>query len=246
MNKNNSESKVFLKKAENGRLTRIDSIEDSDYVRVPTNMYVDYADWERLVQAFKDLNDQCNMLRMSTLRNDEESVIISKQEYHGFLNCLRIIKDRSLQQIEKSKADDCGFSLKYSQYTIYDQTYPDLKAYRITKTTPVSLKIDPHTANFLIMNDMRSYYNYVDLTIPAESEYTESTIIKPIALLQAVVQSRDPSFKYDFYIENSEKGRKIKNLIDSHPGPIIFEIKGLSSNYGQGVYDVTYWATGVI
>ena len=37
--------------------------------------------------------------------SDAEYVMIPKQEYNGLQNALRIVKDRSLQQIDKSVKD---------------------------------------------------------------------------------------------------------------------------------------------
>lgn len=71
-------------------------------------------------------------------------------------------------------------------------------------------------------------------------------MLRPLDLLHAVQQRDDPCYVQDYYIDNSEKGRKIKELLDGITDNIIFEIIRISSSYGQGVYEVSYWATGLI
>ncbi len=177
---------------------------------------------------------------------DAEYAMISIEEYHGYRNALRIIKDRSLQEIEKAKADKYGYTLKYADYRAYDRTRPKYKAYYITKSTPISLTIDAETAYFLIMEDLYSYYNCIDITSITTKSFGEPFVLSPLDLLQAVKQRDDPCYAQDFYVDNNDKGRKIKELLDDIDDNIIFEINRISSNYGQGIYELSYWATGLI
>ena len=62
---------------------------------------------------------------------DNENVTISREEYNGFQNALRIINDRSLQLIERDKADEHGYAIRYADQKIYDRSYPDKKAFFI-------------------------------------------------------------------------------------------------------------------
>ena len=177
---------------------------------------------------------------------DAEYALIPIEEYHGYRNALRIINDRSLQEIDRAKADQHGYTLKYADYRMYDRSYPGYKAFCINKLTPISLKIDAETAYFLIIEDLFNFYNYLDISTVTTKSFAEPSIIRPLDLLHGVQQRDDPCYSQDFYIENNDKGRKIKELLDETSDNIIFEIIRISSNYGQGVYDVSYWATGLI
>jgi hypothetical protein len=156
---------------------------------------------------------------------------------------LRIIRDRELQQIEKEKADSHGYTAKYVDERIYDRFRPEIKAFYITKITPVSLRIDLSTAYTLIMNDLKEFYGFIDEDEQGfiSGEGIPKTI-KTIDLLEAFQKKSEANYDRDYYLSNSDYGRKLKEIVDSSEvigfGPI-----KIGANFGQGVYEVTYWAT---
>lgn len=238
------ENVIFLRKNSEGKLTKTATIENADFVRVPANNYVSVNDWNSLVDKYSVLSEQYDNLCKTN--EDTGSVSIPKEEYVGLQNMLRILKDRSLQQIDKAKADQYGYTFKYSDIRVYDKTNPNLKAYFVSKATPISLKIDFKTAYHMILCDLGKYYNYIDLERVKTLSYAKPSPIKPSDLLLARIQRKEPGYKYNFYIDNSDYGRKVKEFIDESPEEIIFEISKVGSNIGLGIYEISYWATAPI
>lgn len=236
---------TFLKQTENGRFMKVQDISQADFVRIPTDEYVPVDEWNSLIEQHMMLKKQFNEI-WNAPKSDDDCYKIPISEYHGLQNCLRIIKDRSLQEIDKEKADQRGYTLKYAEQRIYDRSHPKQKAYLISKTTPVSLKIDLETASFLIRKDLASFYNYVDLSNIRTCKYRSPFKIKAIDLLLAISQRDDPEYTHDFYCDNSDNGRQIKDFLDKAPTNLIFNIARINANQGQGVYEVSYWATGLI
>ncbi len=238
---------TYLKTKEDGGFKRVASIEDADYVRVPVNQYIPAEEYNRRFSELDYITTKYNqLLQQSASAEGQEVITISRQDYNGFLGTLRIIKDRSLQEIDRSKADKYGYTLKVADHRVYNRDFPDLKAYFISKSTAVSLKIDFETAYFTILQDLKSYYNYVDISSVATPHYPTPSAIKPLDLLFAITQRDDPSYNHEYYVDNSDKGRKIKELLDLSPQNLAFDIIRVNGNIGQGVYEVSYWATGPI
>lgn len=239
-------SKVtYLKISEAGKLKITKEPAAADYVRVPADEFVPLSDWNELIDEYNLLQGQLERLKNEDSQK-EGYITIPTAEFHGLQSALRIIRDRSLQQIDKTTADKHGFSLKYADWRPYDRTYPDNKAYLITKTTPYSLKIDLETVSFLVMKDLKAFYNFKDLPFFQLSPTDQAVQLSHKELLQAVAEKNDPSHAYDWYVVNAEKGRQIKAFLDGDDRPITFEVVRVGSNHGQGVYEVTYWATGLI
>ncbi len=236
----NIEDDLFFKIAEGGRLDQVGDISEADFVQVPIDRYISLEEWSELMDRYETLRNQSN--------DDMDVVTIGSEEYHGLLNALRIIRDRSLQQIDKSKADEHGYTLKYADMRIYDRIYPEYKACYVTKTTPVSMNTDLLTAKFLIEHDLKEYYNYIDLPVFDVTDISgvNSKKLTKHDLLIAVKQSSDESYNSGFYVENSDYGYQVKRFMDSIEGPFIFETSKITGNIGQGVYDVSYWATGFV
>lgn len=211
-------SVVYLKQTEDGKLRKIPSLEEADYIRMPVALYR---------KSFEK-------------RECGDVVQIRREEYNGFKKMLRIIRDRGLQQIEK--ADSHGYTAKYVDERIYDRSKPDIKAYYIIKTTPISLKIDLLTAFTLLKNDLQEFYAFMDEQSFISSDGLEKKI-KIIDLLEAFKKKSESNYDRDYYISNSEYGRKLKEIVDNSPEAISFGPIKLSANMGQGVYEVTYWST---
>lgn len=215
-------SVIFLKKTEEGKLKKVSTLEEADFVRMSAASYK---------EAFK--------------RAENEDVIqIRKEEYNGYQKMLRIIRDRELQQIEKEKADSHGYTAKYVDERIYDRFRPEITAFYITKSTPISLKIDLYTAYTLVKKDLQEFYGFIDEQGYMSGEGIPKKI-KTIDLLEAFQKKSEKNYDRDYYISNSEYGRKLKEIVDSSEAISFGPIK-LNANFGQGVYEISYWATGPI
>lgn len=237
---------IFLKQAECGKLLRVQELSEADFVRIPSDEYVPVDEWNTLIERHMMLKKQFNEMWQNNPVPEGEYYKIPIAEYHGLKNCLRILKDRSLQEIERAKADKHGYTLQVAEKRVYERAYPDYKAFYVTKATPISLKIDLETASFLIKQDLMAYYNYTDISAIRTRSYPTPTKIRPLELLKAIGQRDDPGYTYEYYLDNSEKGRKIKQFLDHAPKSIIFDIIRIGSNYGAGIYTVTYCSTGLI
>ena len=95
---------------------------------------------------------------------EEETLYVFKEDELSssnkmYLNALRIIKDRSRQQIEKSKADEHGYRFLRANIRNYKKT--NYNAWLIKKETPYSVNMGVKLVNFLIVQDLYEYYNYV-------------------------------------------------------------------------------------
>ena len=95
---------------------------------------------------------------------DEKSathVLIPIEEYNGYEKALRIVHDRALQQIEKSKADEHG----YTPLRAEKRCYKSLSyAWLITRRTPYSIKIKLEDAMTLIERDLSEHYNLKEIS----------------------------------------------------------------------------------
>ncbi len=237
---------TFLKRTDKG-FKKVEDIEHATDVRVPVEEYVSLEEWNALVEENRAFSEQIRKMKQpGDQADDPDNVIISRSSYAGFMNMLRIIHDRSLLVIDRAKADSNGYTFKYADQRPYDRVYPELQAFAISKSTPISLKVDFETAYFLITKQLSEYYSLIDLSSVVTESYPNPSRIKVLDLLRAVKQRDDPSYIYDFYIDNSDDGRKMKEFLDRAPKNFIFEVIKVAGNIGAGVYDVSYYATGPI
>ncbi len=238
---------VFFKYDKNS-YEEVDSLAEADIVQVPVDEYISIEEWNSLIDQYELAKDQYEkVLKLNPLKKDEDSIVISKQTYNGFLKMLRILRDRSLQSIDRAKADQHGYTIKNAIYRCIDRNYPDLKACFITKTTPISLKIDAETAKEMIWHDFLDFYNYIDLSRVATPSFPKQEKIETLDILRGLDQQKDEAYKdFDFFVSNDDYGRKIKELIDGTKRAFVFEITGLHGNIGLGVYEVNYLATDII
>ena len=233
---------IYLKKTENGKLKRTEDIELADFVPVPKKLYIPFDRWKSIKKENQHLKEMCQSDSREKPDNEEsDTITIPKKEYNGLQNLMRIHRDERMKQIDKAKADKHGYTFKYSEEKVYNPSRSNQKAYCITKTTPISLNTDLESANYIIRKDLEEYYHYVELS--AVDLGHSPCKIKVADFLKADKQRRDPDYNYDFYVDNSDYGRKLKEFLDEQPDPIIFEIRNISSNIGQGVYEISYWAT---
>ena len=164
-------STVFLKKNKEGKLKKVSTLEEADFVRIPAATYKD---------AFEKTEG-------------EDVVQLPRAEYNGFLKMLRIIRDRELQQIDKEKSDSYGYTTKYVDERIYDRSRPEITAFYITKSTPISLKIDLYTAYTLVKKDLQEFYGFIDEQVYMSSEGIPKKI-KTIDLLEAFQKKSEKNF----------------------------------------------------
>ncbi|MDC7294637.1 hypothetical protein NXH67_14050 [Butyrivibrio sp. DSM 10294] len=211
-------SDVFLKKNKEGKLKKVSTLEEADFVRIPAASY-----------------------KETFIKHDTEDVVqIRREEYNGYRKMLRIIRDRELQQIDKEKADTHGYTTKHVDVRNFDRSRPEITAFYITKTTPISLKIDLYTAYTLVKKDLQEFYGFMDEHFFVTSKGIKKEI-KEIDLLAAFKQRIESNDDRDYYVYNSEYGRKLKEIVDGSEVISFGPIK-LSSNYVQGVYEASYWA----
>ncbi len=239
---------VFIVKTKDGRLRRTEDISEADYVRIPADQYVSPSTVTELAEMCVALKEQLKELGQNpaVAGIDDTSVRITKEEYNGYQKMLRILRDRALQEVERSKADRHGYTLRYADYRSYDRTHPEQKAYLITKTTPISLKIELQLAYFMLIKDLREYYNYIGDPILIPHPDGKQIKISIPTLLTAISQRDDPLYTREFYVSNSESGVALKAYLDHIPQLISFGAIKITANIGLGVYEVTYWTSAPI
>ncbi len=242
------EKATYLVLMENGKLRKTDNLPEADYVRIPVNQYITITEWNNLIEKYQLLRQQYkdSIQRKNTNVKGENEVAIPKEEYNGIQKMFRILRDRSLQEIEKSKADPHGYTLKYADERPLDRLHPDQRAYFITKMTPLSLRMNLETAYYMIKKDLREYYNFLDNVSIKSAQGSSNGNIKPTDLYTALSQRKDPNYNYDFYVSNSDYGKMIKKTLDNSPQIVSFGPIKIVSNIGQGIYEISYWASAPI
>lgn len=180
---------------------------------------------------------------------EPETCYVFKEEEldeHGklYLNMLRIIKDRSLQQVSKSEADEHGYKFIRSRRRKYLRGNNSMKMWLVTKQTPYSVKMPISVVERSVMTDLETYYNSIIRIKGYKSTvYSGGTPVKDMFSLLSFLNVRheEPPDSYKPLIELFEsKG------IDYQKPRVIIELSELSANYAVGVYEVTYWATEII
>lgn len=186
-------------------------------------------------------------------REEAEFIMLPINEYNGLKKAVRIVNDRALQQIDKSKADENGFRILRAGKSFYREGKG--MVYMVTKETPYSIKMRLDEAWALIENKLREIYYWVDefdLDDFAPEGYKSSGYMdnQPIGRLydsdypKIIKEWEDKKHReqYEFLLDNSKRGRAVKNLISAHEAMII-SIAKVSANQAQGVYEVSYWCT---
>ena len=238
---------VFLKYTKTGHYKRVASISEADYIRLPVEKYVSIRDWQALMDENEKLRETCRQLKeLKSTQNGDEQVTISAQELFSYKNALRIIRDRGRQQVVRSQPDKHGYTLKMADERVYDRMYPEMKAFFISRSTPYSLKIDLETVSFLIQKDLEEFYNFISLQNIVTPSFSKPATIKVPDLFRALIQRDDPDYKQDFYVDNSSRGRMLKEFVDSLPKAVSFAPIRVGSDIGNGVYTISYWATSPI
>lgn len=224
MNKN---SHVFFS-YKDGKL--IKSYEEvANYVLIPMHEYEEYITDEELLTS-------------------PELKLINIHEFYGGQNAIRIVRNRALQQVDKERADNHGYTLKFCERKRVEKGC-DETAFFITKETPYSLKISLEDATALIQRDLQEFYHYV---VFPEFEYAENNNAKRKLTKKEIIQATE-QMKYEEYsdliylLENSIWGRNVRKFYEKTGiKKCIFDIEKFGLNYGIGRYQVSYWATHAI
>lgn len=177
-----------------------------------------------------------------------ELVLINKKELNGLKNSLRIVRNKSLQQVDKAKADSHGYTLKYCEKRKIDSDYDEC-SYYITKDTPHSIKIPIEDASELIKRDLIDFYNYIEFPEFVSNSginYRKRLTNREIILANIQMQSKDYAER-DFVLDNSSWGRNVKKFFSNIANKnFIFDITKFTADYGKGTYQVSYLSTGPI
>lgn len=187
-----------------------------------------------------------NKLAYSFCENDEaEFVLLPINEFNGMKKAVRIVNDRALQQVDKSKTDEFGFRLLRAELRYCKEAKGNL--WLVTKETPYSLKMDLAAASIIIENRLRECFYWVDeidlnkYSQVALSEWDSRIKIYDLAKIREDWYSACYADK-EFLLNNSDVGRALKKLWTENTSMIV-NICKITGNYAQGLYEVQYWAT---
>lgn len=188
------------------------------------------------------IDDYQEFLNMYNQQNSDDMISIPKTEYNGLQKCLRIVKDRALQQVEKSKVDEHGYCPKSVKRRKYSQEIAKEALY-VTYITPHSIKIPYDDAIDLIKFDLEKFYNYIDIPQIKDDKGIKHQITKA-QFFKIVDQLQDPEWqKRDFLLTNSPFGRRIKEWFSGKiTDGVAFDFAELTANYAKGVYEASFWA----
>ena len=96
----------FLKENDDG-YAWVKDVDDATHVVCP-------------IDAFQSLlDDSKNVYKQVDPDMESGSITISKREYASLRNCIRIVRDRAIQQIDKATTDEYGYKLNYAKETTY-------------------------------------------------------------------------------------------------------------------------------
>lgn len=180
-----------------------------------------------------------------TNQEDADYAVIPVKEYNGLINALRIVRDRALQQVDKAKADEHGYTTLRAEYRKYipGQEY---KGWLITKSTPHSINIPLEAAHELILRDLQDFYSFTGIPTLrfCRNGIKEERVLEAGNILKAVSQLTNPSCQdQEYFLEHTEYGHAVYLYLSEYQFSISFELSKIACNYSQGVYEVSYWAT---
>lgn len=206
---------------------------------------------------FKESSDR----KEFTTCGEEECthICIPIREYNGYRKAVRIVTDRALQQIDKSKADENGFRFLRAEERYCRECNGML--WYVVKQTPHSIKIPSTDALEISVQTLRERFKFIDdvdlrkFYLDSEREKSDEsdgnvmvTSISSQWMPEAVEQWNNEIHRNenDFLIQNNITGRALYRAFAQFDGLFIVGIAGISINYAQGVYEISYWATSVI
>lgn len=209
--------------------------ENADFYVVPKDEYISVSEWNGLVEEYNALQKEKNT-------SDGDTVTIPTAEYNGLQKALRIVRDRAKQQIDKSTADENGYTLLRADKRQYEHKY-DSPAWLITMSTPYSIKMSLGEVNAILDRDLRDFYGFRDLPeIISESSIDHGKPKKwDIKDFFSTMKYNDPTIDRSM-IQNNELLQKLA-FLDSCDWKLAFEISRIAKNHATGCYEVSVWAT---
>lgn len=227
---------IFYSQEEDGELRRTEDINESTHVMMTTKDYLELC------------SVKGELMKLQT----QDPVPVAQDDYNGLVNALRIVRDRALQQIDKSKADEHGYRLLRGDYRSYNKD--KYKAWLITKSTPYSIKIPFKEAYSIMEQDLKNFYGYIGKIkvsyVPSYSTLgrEETSVLSSADLIKICEEMADENYSGNqegFYLDNSPKGHAVYDYFKENGigQEITFEITKVSANYAQGVYEISYWST---
>lgn len=85
-----------------------------------------------------------------------EAVLIPTKGYHGLLKALDIVRDRACQQIDKSRADEHGYTLLRAERRQYGRS--EYRPWMVTKRTPYGVRTPYEDVSAIIGRDLNEFY----------------------------------------------------------------------------------------
>lgn len=191
--------------------------------------------------------EYCNYIggqwKIGVDEKNAQYVMISREEYNGLRNALRIIHDRSLQQLDKSEVDEYGYKTLRAEL----RTYPkrsggdDNRHWYMTKSTPYSIKMPVSAVSTVVVNDLKSHYHYYDwkeVLNMAGSPFFSVKDIDDIELY--VIRKSYENERYEWIYKNLVEPR---GWVVDDKLVLSFDMCRLSANYSTGLYEISYWST---
>lgn len=172
-----------------------------------------------------------------------DTVTIPVDEYNGLQKALKIVRDRAVQQIDKAKADEHGYTLLRADYRAYSYRY-EYQAWLVTRSSPYSIKMSLSEASVMLKRDLTDYYGYRELPMLESIDYPERTILRRwdindffdiLTFYQQYMSNRSN-------IGNAELLAKL-DFLAACDCKLSFEVSKIARNYATGCYEVSYWAT---
>lgn len=190
--------------------------------------------------------EYCNRVggqwRIGVDESDAQYVIVSKSEYNGLQNALRIIHDRSLQQLEKSEVDEYGYKVLRAEL----RTYPkrsggdDKPHWYMSKSTPYSIKMPVSAVSTVVVNDLKNHYHYYDWKEVVNVGGSPVLSLKDIDYIERYAQNPFDNRQLEWIHSNLVEPRRW--MIDNRL-VLSFDLCRLSANYSTGLYEISYWST---
>ena len=183
-------------------------------------------------------------------------VCVPKGEFRGLKKTLSIVNNRARQQIEKSKADKNGFRVLRAGER-YCRKLGGMLWY-VTKQTPYSVKLSLQEVLFIAKQTLKEQYTFIsdvdlgEFYLDSEKDKNAGNVmvtrISDQWMPEAAEQWSDEVFRNekDYLVQNNITGRALYRAFAQFDGLFIVGIAGISINYAQGVYEISYWATSAI
>lgn len=172
--------------------------------------------------------------------SEAEYAFIDIEKYNGLRKALRIVRDRALQQIDKQIADEHGYRLVRAARVEYSRSSTH-KVWKITKSTPYSIKLGIEEAAYLIKQDMVDYYKLRPFPLKVQFGKIVRMTYEDVAYEIECYCERE--IKDEDWLRCQERNKRVTNFIEEYDGLVVTEPIEYSTNIGQGVYEVTYYAS---